>query len=247
MLSGEQCTHHQPRVQALGDARALPLQRTPARSSAPAHAPAPVTTSARCARAPRTSPDACTCTSGRSLMTACLPVLVRPRLPAPTPTYTLDRALELPAAPLPACAHPATRQACPSVLPLHPTSFQELNRVTRLSNTSSTLSLYLEARFSHNRERSKELVNTDYRLRWLVLRCFPFLKINFQVKGTGYLFGCMFIYIVRTRMWTLVGAYMRAFGLRGLGVSTFPWGRVTDTRERRSRHLSFYDSKVEGG
>ncbi|PKI70960.1 hypothetical protein CRG98_008693 [Punica granatum] len=30
-------------------------------------------------------------------------------------------------------------------------------------------------------------------------------------------------------------------------VSTFPWGRVTDTRERRSRHLSFYDPKVEGG
>ncbi|PKI64045.1 hypothetical protein CRG98_015577 [Punica granatum] len=52
---------------------------------------------------------------------------------------------------------------------------------------------------------------------------------------------------VRTRMWTLVGAHMRAFGSRGLGVSTFPWGRVTDTRERRSRHLSFYDPKVEGG
>ncbi|PKI41142.1 hypothetical protein CRG98_038467, partial [Punica granatum] len=52
---------------------------------------------------------------------------------------------------------------------------------------------------------------------------------------------------VRTRMWTLVGARMRAFGLRGLGVSTFPWGRVTDTRERRSRHLSFYHPKVEGG
>ncbi|PKI70254.1 hypothetical protein CRG98_009331 [Punica granatum] len=47
--------------------------------------------------------------------------------------------------------------------------------------------------------------------------------------------------VVRTRMWTLVGARMRAFGLRGLGVSTFPWRRVTDTRERRSRHLSFYD------
>ncbi|PKI68949.1 hypothetical protein CRG98_010629 [Punica granatum] len=47
--------------------------------------------------------------------------------------------------------------------------------------------------------------------------------------------------VVRTRMWTLVGARMHAFGSRGLGVSTFPWGRVTDTRERRSRHLSFYD------
>ncbi|PKI74515.1 hypothetical protein CRG98_005092 [Punica granatum] len=34
---------------------------------------------------------------------------------------------------------------------------------------------------------------------------------------------------------------------RGLGVSTFPWGRVTDTRERRSRHLSFYDPEVGGG
>ncbi|PKI64288.1 hypothetical protein CRG98_015328 [Punica granatum] len=31
------------------------------------------------------------------------------------------------------------------------------------------------------------------------------------------------------------------FGSRGLGVSTFPWRRLTDTRERRSRHLSFYD------
>ncbi|PKI66329.1 hypothetical protein CRG98_013291 [Punica granatum] len=30
-------------------------------------------------------------------------------------------------------------------------------------------------------------------------------------------------------MWTLVGARIRAFGSRGLGVSTFPWGRVTDT------------------
>ncbi|PKI71846.1 hypothetical protein CRG98_007785 [Punica granatum] len=46
---------------------------------------------------------------------------------------------------------------------------------------------------------------------------------------------------VRTRMWTLVGARMLAFGSLGLGVSTFPWGRVTDTRARRSRHLSFYD------
>ncbi|OWM66956.1 hypothetical protein CDL15_Pgr022312 [Punica granatum] len=45
--------------------------------------------------------------------------------------------------------------------------------------------------------------------------------------------------VVRTQMWTLVGARMRAFGSRGLGVSTFPWGRVTDTRERMSRHLSF--------
>ncbi|PKI48951.1 hypothetical protein CRG98_030649 [Punica granatum] len=52
---------------------------------------------------------------------------------------------------------------------------------------------------------------------------------------------------VRTRMWTLVGARMHAFGSCGLGVSTFPWGRVTYTRERRSRHLSFYDPKVEGG
>ncbi|PKI61606.1 hypothetical protein CRG98_017981 [Punica granatum] len=45
-------------------------------------------------------------------------------------------------------------------------------------------------------------------------------------------------------MWTLVGARMCAFGSLGLGVSTFPWGRVTDTRERRSRHLSFYDPKA---
>ncbi|PKI37504.1 hypothetical protein CRG98_042102 [Punica granatum] len=39
----------------------------------------------------------------------------------------------------------------------------------------------------------------------------------------------------------------RAFGSRGLGVSTFLWERVTDTREKRSCHLSFYDPKVEGG
>ncbi|PKI60627.1 hypothetical protein CRG98_018977 [Punica granatum] len=43
------------------------------------------------------------------------------------------------------------------------------------------------------------------------------------------------------------GPALRAFGSRGLGVSTFSWGRVTDTRERRSRYLSFYDPKVEGG
>ncbi|PKI75097.1 hypothetical protein CRG98_004571 [Punica granatum] len=48
-------------------------------------------------------------------------------------------------------------------------------------------------------------------------------------------------------MWTLVGARMLVFGSRGLGVSTFPWGRVTDTRERRSRHLSFYDPKYISG
>ncbi|PKI45005.1 hypothetical protein CRG98_034612 [Punica granatum] len=36
-------------------------------------------------------------------------------------------------------------------------------------------------------------------------------------------------------------------GLSSGPVSTFPWGHVTDTRERRSRHLSFYESKVEGG
>ncbi|PKI59693.1 hypothetical protein CRG98_019869 [Punica granatum] len=37
---------------------------------------------------------------------------------------------------------------------------------------------------------------------------------------------------VRTRMWTLVGARMHAFGSRGFGVSTFSWGRVMDTREK---------------
>ncbi|PKI60160.1 hypothetical protein CRG98_019448 [Punica granatum] len=38
------------------------------------------------------------------------------------------------------------------------------------------------------------------------------------------------------------------FWITRLGIcSTFPWGRVTDTRERMSRHLSFYDPKVEGG
>ncbi|PKI58240.1 hypothetical protein CRG98_021322 [Punica granatum] len=37
------------------------------------------------------------------------------------------------------------------------------------------------------------------------------------------------------------GPRARDLKSRGLGVSTFPWGRVTETRERRSRHLSFYD------
>ncbi|PKI70263.1 hypothetical protein CRG98_009340 [Punica granatum] len=35
-------------------------------------------------------------------------------------------------------------------------------------------------------------------------------------------------------MWTLVGARMRAFGSRGLGVSTFLWGLVTDTGWKES-------------
>ncbi|PKI71092.1 hypothetical protein CRG98_008516 [Punica granatum] len=44
------------------------------------------------------------------------------------------------------------------------------------------------------------------------------------------------------------GPALRAFGSRGLvGTSTFPRGRASDTREGRSRHLSFYDPKVEGG
>ncbi|PKI67607.1 hypothetical protein CRG98_011987 [Punica granatum] len=38
-----------------------------------------------------------------------------------------------------------------------------------------------------------------------------------------------------------------SFRSRGLGVSTFLWGRVTDTREKKSRHSSFYDPKVESG
>ncbi|PKI63918.1 hypothetical protein CRG98_015699 [Punica granatum] len=42
------------------------------------------------------------------------------------------------------------------------------------------------------------------------------------------------------------GPALCAFRSCGLGVSTFPWGRMTDTRERRSRHLSFYDPKSRG-
>ncbi|PKI52155.1 hypothetical protein CRG98_027451 [Punica granatum] len=42
----------------------------------------------------------------------------------------------------------------------------------------------------------------------------------------------------------LVGARMRARS-HGLGVSTFPWGRVTDTREKKSP-LPIYDPKIEG-
>ncbi|PKI40341.1 hypothetical protein CRG98_039270 [Punica granatum] len=43
------------------------------------------------------------------------------------------------------------------------------------------------------------------------------------------------------------GPHTRDLTPCGLGVFTFPWGRVTDTRERRGRHLSFYDPEVEGG
>ncbi|PKI48297.1 hypothetical protein CRG98_031306 [Punica granatum] len=73
----------------------------------------------------------------------------------------------------------------------------------------------------------------------------PILKWPEDSKAHFALFGL--IDVVRTRMWTLVGARMRAFGSRNLGVSTFPWEHVTDTRERRSHHLSFYDPNVEGG
>ncbi|PKI52635.1 hypothetical protein CRG98_026975 [Punica granatum] len=55
-------------------------------------------------------------------------------------------------------------------------------------------------------------------------------------------------------MWSLYGpeslissrpaTRMQGTNCRGLGVSTFPWGRMTDMR--RSRHLPFYDPKVEG-
>ncbi|PKI49918.1 hypothetical protein CRG98_029702 [Punica granatum] len=44
---------------------------------------------------------------------------------------------------------------------------------------------------------------------------------------------------------TFVGAHMRATESRGLGVSTFPRGRVTDTCEKESP-LPVYDPKVEG-
>ncbi|PKI60926.1 hypothetical protein CRG98_018672 [Punica granatum] len=37
------------------------------------------------------------------------------------------------------------------------------------------------------------------------------------------------------------------FWIARLGSVHLPVGNVTDTRERRSRHLSFYDPKVEGG
>ncbi|PKI53777.1 hypothetical protein CRG98_025831 [Punica granatum] len=43
----------------------------------------------------------------------------------------------------------------------------------------------------------------------------------------------------------LVGACIRAPS-HGLGVSIFPWGRVTDTGEKESP-LPIYDPKVEGG
>ncbi|PKI61508.1 hypothetical protein CRG98_018092 [Punica granatum] len=50
-------------------------------------------------------------------------------------------------------------------------------------------------------------------------------------------------------MWTLVGAHMRAFGSRGLGVSTFPWGRVTGTHEKESPLIILrpegYEERVE--
>ncbi|PKI76918.1 hypothetical protein CRG98_002705 [Punica granatum] len=42
----------------------------------------------------------------------------------------------------------------------------------------------------------------------------------------------------------LVRAHMRAPS-HGLGVSTFPWGRATNTRDKKSP-LPVYDPKVEG-
>ncbi|PKI50521.1 hypothetical protein CRG98_029075 [Punica granatum] len=49
--------------------------------------------------------------------------------------------------------------------------------------------------------------------------------------------------IVRTRMWTLVGDRIARFWIVWLGrLSAIPWGRMTDTCEIRSSHLSFYDS-----
>ncbi|PKI59366.1 hypothetical protein CRG98_020234 [Punica granatum] len=40
--------------------------------------------------------------------------------------------------------------------------------------------------------------------------------------------------LVRTRMCSRQGPHARDLKSRGLGVSTFPWGRVTDTREKES-------------
>ncbi|PKI71996.1 hypothetical protein CRG98_007612 [Punica granatum] len=81
------------------------------------------------------------------------------------------------------------------------------------------------------------------------------------LEGIGINWECIFVpihvvkddwsSIVRTRMWTLVGARMPAFGLRGLGVSTFSWGRVTDMRyhftTRRSRADKLPESRVALG
>ncbi|PKI63070.1 hypothetical protein CRG98_016521 [Punica granatum] len=44
----------------------------------------------------------------------------------------------------------------------------------------------------------------------------------------------------------LVGTRMRAFGSRGMGVSTFP-GNACRTRVRSSRHLPFYDPRSRAG
>ncbi|PKI58128.1 hypothetical protein CRG98_021477 [Punica granatum] len=51
--------------------------------------------------------------------------------------------------------------------------------------------------------------------------------------------------IVRTRMWTLIGARIAHFWIARLGSVHLPED-ARRTRVRRSRHLSFYDSKVEG-
>ncbi|PKI48219.1 hypothetical protein CRG98_031374 [Punica granatum] len=51
---------------------------------------------------------------------------------------------------------------------------------------------------------------------------------------------------VRTRMWTLVGARITRFWIARLGSVHLPLGTRDGQRERSSRHLSFYDPKVEG-
>ncbi|PKI39335.1 hypothetical protein CRG98_040270 [Punica granatum] len=43
-----------------------------------------------------------------------------------------------------------------------------------------------------------------------------------QAEGNYHPLIALCVGSVRTRMWTLVGARMLAFGSRGLGVSTFP-------------------------
>ncbi|PKI71959.1 hypothetical protein CRG98_007642 [Punica granatum] len=136
VLSGEQCTRHQP---VRPDARRHPFERARARARPSAHCRAPVcprdSTSLRvhaCTYTPRTSPlHACTCMYVRAH--ARPPVIVT-RLPLCTSTHVraLSRAPELSAAPMHTRARPAacqahlnvlssTPNALPSVPPSHPT------------------------------------------------------------------------------------------------------------------------------
>ncbi|PKI55750.1 hypothetical protein CRG98_023841 [Punica granatum] len=95
-----------------------------------------------------------------------------------------------------------------------------------LNNAPTALSVVRRARWLKTL-----LVRPGYALCPVYL--FDFLRLCFIEVALVY-FASWRLVAVRTRMWTLVGACMRTFGSRGLGVPTFPWGRMTNKRENES-------------